>query len=98
MKSQALPRRPWIEDGRIVGMILDTQRYRFLRLGVYVGPQSGNVFDGAWYASECATCGTPFEAFSDHANKSFSAARRCDGCKRSGYRVRDELKFQKEIR
>lgn len=82
--KQRVSRRPWIEGGAIVGMMIDAQRYRFLRVGVYVSERTGQASDVAWYRTACADCGTEFDLFIKTDAQQFYASRRCTDCARPG--------------
>jgi len=83
MKRQ-VSRRPWIEGGALVGMMIDGQGYRFLRAGVYVSERTGQPCDVAWYRTNCAECETEFELFVKTDAPIFYASRRCSDCARPG--------------
>lgn len=83
MKRQ-VSRRPWIEGGAMVGMMIDGQCYRFLRAGVYVSERTGNAFDVAWYRTNCADCGMEMEVYVRTDAGRFYASRRCSACARPG--------------
>ena len=68
----------------MVGMMIDGQRYRFLRAGVYVSQRTGEPCDVAWYRTNCADCGTEFDLFIKMDAPKFYASRRCSDCARPG--------------
>jgi hypothetical protein len=82
--KRKISRRPWIEGGAIVGMMIDGQRYRFLKAGLYVSKRTGNAFDVAWYLTNCADCETQIEVSVLVDAVKFYASRRCADCARPG--------------
>lgn len=79
---KALNRTPWVEGGKLVGIKLDGQGYRFDRVGFYRSEVSGNVIEVEYYLTECASCRTPTEVFVRSGADQFSPSRRCSDCAR----------------
>lgn len=82
MKRQ-IRRRPWYEDGKLVGMMVDGQRYRFLRIGIHITAIQRRPVDAAFYAASCIDCGEDFEAVHFLTNDMFGVARKCEACRPS---------------
>jgi hypothetical protein len=74
-----IKRSPWIEGGKLVGMKMDGQPYRFVRVGMYQG-QTGNVSEVSFWECPCKECGNVFEAFVKLDDKAFQPSRRCGEC------------------
>jgi hypothetical protein len=62
-------------------MLVDGQRYRFLRIGVYVTAIQKRVVDAAFYSASCLECGEDFEATHFLENEMFGVARKCQACR-----------------
>jgi len=80
MKRQ-IRRRPWYEDGKLVGMLVDGQRYRFQRVGIHVTAIQQRTVEVAFYAASCLECGEDFEAVHFLENDMFGVARKCGACR-----------------
>jgi hypothetical protein len=83
MKRRVL-RQPWIEGGAMVGMLIDGQRYRFLKAGVHVNERTGEPCDVAWYRINCADCETEMDIFTKVDSVWFHPSRRCSDCAQPG--------------